>query len=106
MPVDTAPPFAQLAEYMSELMTYLTTLMKNEEQSYEIMWMQFRCRRESLLTHRDAAVFVDQYFPLEASRLRHDLSKYNLLERAVDFYFPQMDGFHPLLVVWSLSNKN
>jgi len=34
MPVDTAPPFAQLAEFLSELMTYLSTVMGNEERSY------------------------------------------------------------------------
>jgi hypothetical protein len=44
MPVDTAPPFAQLAEYMSELMTYLNTMMDDEERSYEIMYTQFRRR--------------------------------------------------------------
>jgi hypothetical protein len=76
MPVDTAPPFAQLAEYMSDLMTYLNTLMANEAQSYEIMYMQFQRRRTSLLTHRDAAAFADQQFPLKASRLCDDLSKY------------------------------
>lgn len=51
------------------------------------MWTQFRWREESLLMHRDAATFVDRHFPFEASRLRDDLSKYNLLERAVDFSF-------------------
>jgi hypothetical protein len=87
MPVDTAPPFGELAEYMSDLMTYLNALMANEAKSYEIMYTQFQRRRQSLLTHRDAAAFVDQQFPLEASRLRDDLSKYNLLERAVAFAF-------------------
>jgi hypothetical protein len=87
MPVDTAPPFAQLAEYMSELMTYLNTMMDDEEKIYEIMYTQFRRRGKSLLTHRDSAAFVDKHFPLEASRLRDDSSKYSILERAVDFAF-------------------
>ena len=38
MPVDTAPPFAQLAEFLSELMTYLNTVMGNEESSYAIIY--------------------------------------------------------------------
>jgi hypothetical protein len=74
MPVDTAPPFSELAVYMSDLMTYLNALMANEAKSYEIMYTQFQRRRH-------------QQFPLEASRLRDDLSKYNLLERAVAFAF-------------------
>jgi len=87
MPVDTAPPFAQLTEFLAELMTYLNTVMRNEEDSYAIIYTQFRLREKSSLTHRDAAAFVQHHFPLEASRLRGDSSHYNLLVRAMDFSF-------------------
>jgi hypothetical protein len=44
-------------------MTYLNELMANEAQSYEIIYTQFQRRGKSLLTHRDAAAFVDNEFP-------------------------------------------
>jgi ethanolamine utilization cobalamin adenosyltransferase len=40
MPIDTAPPFAQLVEFLSELMTYLNTVMGNEERSNAIISTQ------------------------------------------------------------------
>ena len=87
MPVETAPPFAQLAEYLSALMTYLNHLMEDEASSYAIIYTQFQRRAVSLLTHTDAATFIGHHFPLEASRLRDDSDMYHLLERAVDFAF-------------------
>jgi hypothetical protein len=58
-----------------------------KEDSFSIMREHFSVREDPTLSHADAALFIDTHFPLESSRLRGDMSKYQLLERATNFAY-------------------
>ena len=57
------------------------------EDSFSIMRKYFSNQEEPTLSHVDAARFVESHFPIESSRLRGNMSKYQLLERATKFSY-------------------
>ena len=58
-----------------------------KEDSFSIMREHFSVQEDPSLSHADASRFVDTHFQLESSRLRGDMSKYQLLERATHFAY-------------------
>ena len=87
LPVDTTVPFKEWIKYMVDLGMYLNTVLTMTEDSFSIMREHFSIREDPFLSHADASRFVEAHFPLESSRLRGDMSKYQLLERATHFAY-------------------
>jgi len=87
LPVDTTVPFKEWIKYLVDLGMYLNTVLTMKEYSFSIMREHFSIREDPFLSHADASRFVDTHFSLESSRLRGDMSKYQLLERATHFAY-------------------
>jgi hypothetical protein len=66
---------------------YLNTVLTMKTDSFSIMREHFSVREDPTLSHADASRFVETNFQLESSRLRGDISKYQLLERAAQFAY-------------------
>ena len=89
LPVDTTVPFKEWIKYLVDLGTYLNTVLTMKEDSFSIMREHFSVREDPSLSNADASRFVDTHFQLEGSRLRGDMSKYQLLERATQFAYQE-----------------
>ena len=72
-----------ITELPSDLHLYLVV----KEDSFSIMRERFSILDDPTLSHTDASRFANTHFPLESSRLRGDMSKYQLLERATHFAY-------------------
>jgi len=83
----TEVPFQEWIKYLVDFRMYLNTVLAKTEDSFLIMREHFSNQDDPTLSHADAAHFVDTHFPLESSRLRGDMSKYQLLERATTFAY-------------------
>lgn len=85
LPVDTEVLLKELIKYLVDLGMYLKSVLMIKADSFAIMRGHFSVQEDPILSHADAARFVDTHFPLESSRLRGNMSKYHLLERVTTF---------------------
>lgn len=102
--METEVPFPEWLTYIVDLGAYLNSVMKSKEDGYHIVRQHFTVQDVPSMSHADATVFIDTHFTQESSRLRTDLEKYQLLERATNqkSVFHSVDGIHLLRVVWTV----
>jgi hypothetical protein len=86
LPVDTQVPYVNWITYLTDMVHYLNAVLFLKEDAYPLL-------RSSLtedpihLTEFDAAIFVEQHFPMKNLRLKTEAAKLALLIRAVNFAF-------------------
>ena len=86
LPADTQVPYGNWIIYLTDMVQYLNSVMYCKEDAYLLV-------RSSLtedpihFTAYDAAVFVQQHFPLENLRLNTEAAKLALLVRAANFAY-------------------
>ena len=86
LPAETQVPYGNWIVYLTDLVQYLKSIMYYKEDAYPLL-------RSSLtedpihLTACDAAVFIQQHFPLENLRLNTEEAKLAVLIRAANFAY-------------------